>query len=167
MASQAQIDANRRNAEKSTGPRTEAGKAVSRMNGLKHGLDARLIVIDGEDAEDFNALRDGLFRDLAPSSPTELILAQRLAVSAWRMRRAVHMEAILFDEEEREDSPVAQVFHSDYQRTRTIDNAGRYEARNERSFYRALQHFERLRAARPNCKNEGPNPISGQPDPGC
>ena len=60
MASEKQVEANRRNAAKSTGPKTAAGKQISRMNALKHGLDAERVVIPGEDPEEF----EGLFRAL-------------------------------------------------------------------------------------------------------
>jgi len=56
MATPAQILANRTNAQKSTGPRSAEGKAVSRFNALKHGLDAESIVLPGEDPADYEAL---------------------------------------------------------------------------------------------------------------
>jgi hypothetical protein len=56
MSSPAQILANRANAQESTGPRSAEGKAASRFNALKHGLDARSIVLPGEDPEEYAAL---------------------------------------------------------------------------------------------------------------
>ena len=56
MATQAQINANRANAQKSTGPRSVEGKSASRFNALKHGIDAASIVIPGEDPADYDAL---------------------------------------------------------------------------------------------------------------
>jgi hypothetical protein len=59
-ATEAQIHANRANAQKSTGPRTPAGKAVVAQNAVKHGLSARLDVIRGEDQAEFDRHREGM-----------------------------------------------------------------------------------------------------------
>ena len=66
MATPAQIDANRRNALKSTGPKTPEGKAAVSMNSLRHGLRARTVVLPGEDREEFNQLCDDLEREWQP-----------------------------------------------------------------------------------------------------
>ena len=60
MSSRKQRDANRRNALKSTGPKTAKGKAQAKMNALKHGLTAEEIVIPGEDGKKFDALLEML-----------------------------------------------------------------------------------------------------------
>ena len=57
MTSQKQIEANRRNAQKSSGPKTIQGRSISRMNALKHGLLAEQVVVPGEDFEEFATLR--------------------------------------------------------------------------------------------------------------
>jgi len=66
MTSPKQIKANKINATLSTGPRSEQGKQVSRMNALSHGLTAKQVVIEGEDPEDFNWLLEGLIKEFAP-----------------------------------------------------------------------------------------------------
>ena len=71
MTSSKQIQANRENAKKSTGPRTEAGKARSRRNAWKHGLTAETLIIPGEDAADFNELRASLIEQLEPETQLE------------------------------------------------------------------------------------------------
>ena len=63
MATPAQIRANRENAQRSTGPRTEASKQTTRLNALKHGLAATLLVLSDEDATKFDALRAQLIAD--------------------------------------------------------------------------------------------------------
>ncbi|MBN2181419.1 MAG: hypothetical protein JW715_05860, partial [Sedimentisphaerales bacterium] len=63
MSTQAQINANRQNAQKSTGPKTAAGKAVSAKNAVKHGLFAEEAVITGENPADFNNLRQELLAE--------------------------------------------------------------------------------------------------------
>jgi hypothetical protein len=57
MTSYRQIEANRRNALKSTGPRTEAGKHASRCNAVHHGLTAETVINGLEDAEDYEAFK--------------------------------------------------------------------------------------------------------------
>ena len=79
MASENQVAANRRNAAKSTGPKTAQGKQVVRMNALKHGLRAERVVIPGEDPEEFEALFQGLQEDWQPVGARENLLVERLA----------------------------------------------------------------------------------------
>ena len=67
MATSKQIEANRRNAQKSTGPRTPEGKAIVAQNALKHGFWSPEVVIKGEDAEEFEIFRAGLLEELAPA----------------------------------------------------------------------------------------------------
>ena len=77
MATQAQIEANRENAQKSTGPRTAEGKAVSSKNAVKYGLFAKETVISGENQADYDAFYDAALAELAPSGAMEAILAER------------------------------------------------------------------------------------------
>ncbi len=89
--------ANRRNAQLSTGPRTEAGKSRSRQNALKHGiLASALLITAGEGAEDpaeFNELLGGLHRDLAPVGTLEEMMVEKIAVCWWRQKRVLSCEA--------------------------------------------------------------------------
>ena len=89
------IEANRRNAKKSTGPRSAAGKAKSSRNAVKHGLLAgRIVLADhkDEDPQQFGLLLDGLRDDYQPQSTIETMLVERLAASFWRLRRAYRFE---------------------------------------------------------------------------
>ena len=89
--------ANRRNAQLSTGPRTEEGKRRSRRNALKHGvLASALLIAEGEGAEDpseFDELLGGLRRDLAPVGTLEEMLIEKIAVCWWRQKRALRCKA--------------------------------------------------------------------------
>ena len=85
MTTQKQLRANRANAGKSTGPRTEAGKAHSRLNSRKHGLTARLLVIGDEDPAEFEELRAGLLEQYNPQGPAECELVEYLAGVYWRL----------------------------------------------------------------------------------
>jgi hypothetical protein len=97
MATPAQIAANRRNALKSTGPRTAAGKAASSRNALRHGLAARSAVVLGEDPADLARFRAELMAALAPRDGREEFLAEVAAAAAWRLRRVWRAEAALFN----------------------------------------------------------------------
>ena len=72
-------ESNRINAQRSTGPRSPAGKQRVRFNGLKHGMTARSTVLPGEDPALIEAARRQLHHDLAPRDPLEAILVDRIA----------------------------------------------------------------------------------------
>jgi len=96
MASVAQIQANRLNAQKSTGPRTPAGKERASRNALKHGLLAREAVIQGENPEEFERYREWMLEDLAPAGAVETMLAERVVGLSWRLRRAERLQNAAF-----------------------------------------------------------------------
>jgi chemotaxis protein histidine kinase CheA len=95
MSTTRQIAANRRNARKSTGPKTAAGKDRAKGNALKHGLTAAQITVFDECPEDFESLYSGLLAALIPSGALEEQLVERIAVCAWRLRRVYRIEAWL------------------------------------------------------------------------
>jgi hypothetical protein len=97
MSSYRQIEANRRNALKSTGPRTEAGKQTSRCNAVRHGLTAETVIGALEDAEDYNAFEAAIIADYDAQSAVERELVLRLASILWRLRRATTVETGLFE----------------------------------------------------------------------
>src|SRR5580704_13591686 len=84
MATEKQFEANRQNAQKSTGPKTPEGRAAVRLNGVKHGLTAETIVLKGESEADYNALFDSLEAEHDPATPTE----EALVVQSDTPRRA-------------------------------------------------------------------------------
>jgi hypothetical protein len=97
MISFRQIEANRRNARKSTGPITEEGKQRSRCNAVRHGLTAETVIGALEDAEDYKAFEAAIIADYDAQSAVERELVLRLASLLWRLRRATTMETGLFD----------------------------------------------------------------------
>jgi hypothetical protein len=97
MTSYRQVEANRRNALKSTGPGTEAGKEVSRRNAVRHGLTAETVISALEDAEDYMAFEAAITADYDAQSAVERELVLRLASVLWRLRRATTMETGLFE----------------------------------------------------------------------
>ena len=97
MTSHRQIEANRRNARKSTGPTTEEGKQQSRRNALRHGLTAETVIGALEDADDYKAFEAAIIADYDAQSAVERELVLRLASALWRLRRATAMETGLFE----------------------------------------------------------------------
>ncbi len=97
MTTWRQIGANRRNAEKSTGPRTEAGKRRSRRNALRHGLCAETVVEILEDIEDYKAFEIAIASEYDAQSVVERELILRLASLLWRIRRATGIETALLE----------------------------------------------------------------------
>jgi hypothetical protein len=97
MTSFKQIESNRRNARKSTGPITQEGKQRSRCNAIRHGLTAETVIGALEDAEDYRAFEAAIIADYDAQSAVERELVLRLASLLWRLRRATTMETGLFE----------------------------------------------------------------------
>ena len=97
MSSLKQIEANRRNALKSTGPTTPEGKRRSRCNAVRHGLTAETVIAALEDSEDYEAFEAAVISDYDAESAVERELVLRLASVLWRLRRATGIETALFE----------------------------------------------------------------------
>src|SRR5438477_11199944 len=97
MTTYKQIEANRRNARRSTGPITEEGKLRSRQNAGRHGLAAETVNGALEDAENYKAFEAAVIADYDAESAVERELVLRLASLLWRIRRATTMETGLFE----------------------------------------------------------------------
>ncbi len=93
MTTAAKLTANKRNAQRSTGPKTATGKAVARLNATSHGLRAASPVVPGEDPTAWEAFREAMAADLAPVGMLESELAERVAALLWRLRRVQSFEA--------------------------------------------------------------------------
>ena len=88
MISQRKIQANRRNAQKSTGPRTQEGVKKVKLNALKHGLTAQTIVLPHEDAEAYQHRLETWNRDLNPTGEPGRYLVERAVRISWQLDRA-------------------------------------------------------------------------------
>jgi len=97
MSSLKQIEANRRNALKSTGPTTDEGKERSRCNAVRHGLTAETVIADLEDTEDYQAFEAAVIADYEAETAVERELVLRLASVLWRLRRAIGIESGIFE----------------------------------------------------------------------
>jgi hypothetical protein len=158
MASVGQIDANRSNAQKSTGPRTPEGKEKASQNALKHGLFAQEGVIRGEDGEEFEMHREMLLEQLNPAGALEEILAARIVDLSWRLKRAVQDQseafAALYDRQTAgaEEPPepaeragmIGRMILEDFSQDAVLERLLRYERRIESSLYRTLNELRRV-----------------------
>ena len=92
-----QIAANRRNAQKSTGPRTAEGRAVSKLNAFKHGILSKQVLVRGhafkESSRELDALHKRFWDDLKPVGPVEEMLVDQIVTAHWRLRRALMAES--------------------------------------------------------------------------
>ena len=96
MATPKQEAANRRNARKSTGPKSAEGKNAVRLNALSHGLRSEAHILPGESRDDFEQLEEQFFAEFQPQGPLETFLLGQMITCAWRLRRAARVETGLF-----------------------------------------------------------------------
>ena len=147
MATPAQIQANRRNALLSTGPRSVEGKAASRFNALKTGIQAKSQVIPGEDPAELEELAAGYHREFNPVTPLQRFLVDSLVRAEWQLRRYHTIEARLW---EHSMTPEAASLGEAYARNlQAFTRLHRCIQAAERSYYRALQELRRIQAVAP------------------
>ena len=92
MTSFRQIETNRRNALRSTGPKTDEGKQRTSQNAVRHGLTAETVIVPLEDADDYQAFEQAVTADYDGETAVERELVLRLASLLWRLRRATSVE---------------------------------------------------------------------------
>ena len=97
--SEARNIANINNAQRSTGPRTEEGKASSSLNSLKHGLTAKTVLLPGEDPAEYQYFSTGMRQDLDPLNTFETSMVTELINLQWRLQRAARAEASILSAE--------------------------------------------------------------------
>jgi hypothetical protein len=157
VATEKQFEANRQNAQKSTGPKTPEGRAAVRLNGVKHGLTAETIVLKGESQADFTNLFDSLEAEHDPATSTEEALVVQLAMATWRLRRLYHQEAGFYAcqlqslvgmQKDLNLDDAGRMGHAAAWSESTLTLFNRQEGRLERTFYRALHELQRLRKDR-------------------
>jgi hypothetical protein len=158
MTSEKQIEANRRNAQRSTGPQTIEGKSKSSRNNLRHGLTGQISLLPTEDREAHDAFCNDLIDGFQPETPMERQLAQSIAEDNWRLNRARAIEDNMFalgHANERREPHIAladaQTFqdHANQFNLLTI-----YEQRINRSMQRNLKLLRELQAERKQQQSE-------------
>lgn len=148
MASLAQIEANRRNAMCSSGPRTPEGKATVARNGVTHGLSStRFTLLPFENPAEWEELLSGLIAEHQPSTPTEEFLVMEMARAQWKINRIAHIEHELLAGEKGASnwSELAKEWRSDCICNHELQKLERYENSLRRAWYKALDTLTKLR----------------------
>jgi hypothetical protein len=173
MSTKAQIKANQQNAQKSTGPQTDEGKAAVSLNAVKHGLFAAEAVISGENPADYELYRDEYLAELLPVGMLESMLAERIISLAWRLQRAERMQNEAIDvliakietdpwqQTRRERAAKAQdpragglklllgwATKDDFSNSRVLDRLMLYERRIENSLYKTINRLKQYQVIR-------------------
>jgi len=172
MSTEAQINANRQNAQKSTGPKTAEGKAAVSQNAVEHGLFAAEAVIRVENPADYEAYHDEMLAELSPAGAVESMLAERIVSLSWRLKRAERMLNEVIDVKiERESSGrfdqlpgernasapnlvLGRIVIKDLANSRVLERLELYERRIERSLFNTIAELHKLRLMR---KHEAEN----------
>jgi hypothetical protein len=156
MTSEAKTQANRRNAGKSTGPKTERGKERARLNALRHGLTAKQLVAEDEDFGHFAQFNAEMRETLAPGDAVEEQLVECIAVSTWRLRRLWRAEvgAIRLSQA-RTNNYWDKFAVASNGAPDTLTRLSRYEVAIERLIQRAYAMLERRQTRR--ARNEDRN----------
>ena len=155
MATEKQIAANRKNARKSTGPKSQEGKGIARLNATKHGLRAKEILLPDEEPEQFLALCNDLADQYCPQGILELTIVKRIAECLWRINRAARIESAVFSEQLNDSmmtilakgSPLGFAFGM-INGSGQLNTLLRYEAAIERSLFRNVRELQRLQEMR-------------------
>ena len=135
MSTSAQQQANRRNAEHSTGPKTDEGKARTSQNARRHGLCSYHFVLRREDQEEFDDLLADLTTEHHPCGPTEALLVQQMAQHFWLSQRAMALQRI-------------EIEIADHRVPKDLAVLIRYQTTNERAFHKDLATLLALKKER-------------------
>ncbi len=135
MSTSAQITANQANAQRSSGPKSDQGKAISALNHFRHGLSGSFTVLSWEDQDEFNLLEGKLLAEHQPATPTEDLLIEKMSQSFWLRRRALTLQQMCFSSE----LPLCD-------REKDLALYMRYQTTHDRAFSKALDDLQKLRA---------------------
>ena len=154
MASAQQVRANRANAQLSTGP---ADTSRTKFNGVQHGMTSRQTVIPGESQAEYDVFHATLTSQLGAGSETEKLLADRIAVAAWRLRRFTRIEAAFFNNrieaylemhtDQDPDAALANLF-SDPAEAQKMRLFLRYQTAVQREYDTAMRLLDKARKER-------------------
>jgi hypothetical protein len=180
MTTDAQINANRENAQKSTGPVTAEGKAAVSQNAVKHGLFAVQDVVTTESQAEFDAMREQMLADLAPAGAVESVLAQRVISLVWRLKRAETMQTQAVEEmveshiiheqvslgRQKPKDPryapeylvLGRIAKRDWSASRLIERLFEYERRIENSLYKTIAKLRAMQLMRQMGESDAAEP---------
>ncbi|MGD0061753.1 MAG: hypothetical protein ABSD58_20280 [Verrucomicrobiia bacterium] len=137
VISQKQQEANRRNAQKSTGPTTLEGKAAASLNAVTYGLRTRKLLIAGENIADYWQLWDGLETEWQPETQTERLYLEQMSTSQWLLARMAATENRIYE--------IGLPLHSQFD---LLDRVAKHRTRLERSFSAAMHELKQLQKER-------------------
>ncbi len=148
MASQKQLDSNRLNAQRSTGPKSIEGKSALAKNPLKHGVFSRQVVLEGESKKEFEALKTEFYEQFIPEGLLEQLFCERALAAAWRLSRVTQMESMLINHASRrfDSSGIIEVLGG-YQGDE-LALLSRYEISLEKILFRSLAELRVLQSER-------------------
>jgi hypothetical protein len=152
MVSEKQLEANRRNAQKSTGPRTIEGKSNSSRNNLRHGLTGQISLLPTEDREAHDTFCNELIDSFNPETPMERQLANSIAEDSWRLNRARAIEDNIFalgHQHERREAQIALADAETFQtQAAAFDRLTIYEQRINGNLQRNMKLLRDLQTER-------------------
>ena len=134
MSTAAQLAANQANAQLSTGPKTEEGKAASAKNNFRHGCAGKFMLLPQESTREFQELKDALYEEHQPATPTENLLIERMVQHFWLSQRAIRLQGFCFDD---------GLHQPDLQK---LSVYLRYQSTHDRAFHKCLADIQKLRA---------------------
>ena len=169
MATIAQFEANRLNAQKSTGPRSAEGKASSRFNALKHGADARALIIPGEDEADLLDVTREYYEEFQPEGVVETELVDTLVRCHWEKHRVPRLEAAaiqaLVSNQQSPDHAVGAVIIADALGPNVLQKLHRRSQAANRDWIRAESDLRRRQAERLSRPANPDPPAAAVPTP--
>jgi hypothetical protein len=189
--SQKQLEANQKNAQKSTGPLTEEGKKISSQNAVTHGLNATRIVLNSpklkENQSEYDTLVAALIEELQPASPLQTHLVYKIANCHWRYNRLINAESAAINLQTTPDSHLSEPKSSFLKEMQALETAqqndpnwaharsipldesadilSRYENRLNRELHNSYKLLRQLQAGQsyPQIKNRQNEPIFAKP----
>jgi hypothetical protein len=147
MSTAAQIEANRINSDSSTGPRTEAGKAISSQNAVSHGLFATRDFIRPGEEDAHSELESMAFDQFVPEGLLEVSLVDEMVRALWRLRRCGQIEASFVDTLATESAPIPDPMQNEAT-ARLQNSVDRARAQAHRIIHRCTQDLRRLQTER-------------------
>ena len=164
MATERQIEANKLNAQKSTGPQTPQGKAKSAANRLSWGFASNTIIIPGEDPDEFRGLVEDFIAEHQPICVTEQVLVEKMAQQQWLSLRALRLQGEAFIYQACADIGFAV--------PKDLGLLIRYQTSADRAFHRAHNELVKAKKQRPNSEigfesqnfGEEAHPVPAQPE---
>lgn len=92
MTTEAQLQANKQNALRSTSPKSVQGRAKASQNSAKHGLLSKDLLIHDEKLKELDSFRNGIYQSLCPQGEMEILLVENIINAAWHLRRLTKAE---------------------------------------------------------------------------